>query len=316
MSSSLRIGFVGVGNMGWPMARNILAAGYALRVYDADTARAARFEAEHGGKVAESPAALGRECDLVITMLPTGRDVRDVVIGPDDGGLASGSSSGAIVVDMSSSDPVGTRALGAALQDRGIALIDAPVSGLVPRAEAGTLTIMIGADDERALAAAEPVLSRLGERLIRVGSLGCGHAMKALNNVVAAAAFTATAEALIVGKRFGLDPKVMTEVLNVSTGRNFHTDVSFPDHVLTRRFATGFTLGLLAKDVGIAAELSESIDATTPLIQLVSRLWAEGRDEIGAGEDNSAIIKRWERLNDVIVEEQERGHSPFPPKKG
>ena len=302
MTAPLRVGFVGIGNMGRPMAKNILAAGYALHVYDADPVRAAQFAAQHGGTAAASPEALGSAADLVITMLPAGGDVRSVVLGSGGGGIASTLKTGAIVVDMSSSDPVGTRELGAELRERGIALIDAPVSGLVPRAEAGTLTIMIGADDEAALAVAEPVLKCLGERLIRVGSLGCGHAMKALNNVVAATAFTATAEALIVGKRFGLDPRVMAQVLSVSTGRSFHSDVSFPDHVLTRRFATGFTLGLLAKDVGIAGDLSDAVEAQTPLIALVKRLWAEGRDEIGAGEDNSAIIKRWERINNVIVE--------------
>jgi 3-hydroxyisobutyrate dehydrogenase len=302
MTAPLRVGFVGIGNMGRPMAKNIAAAGYALSVYDADRARAARFAAEHGSAAAASPEALGCESDLVITMLPAGGDVRDVMLGSGHGGIASTLARGGVVVDMSSSDPVGTRELGRELGERGVALIDAPVSGLVPRAEAGTLTIMIGADDEAALAVAEPVLKRLGERLIRVGSLGAGHAMKALNNFVAASAFAATAEALIVGKRFGLDPRVMAQVLSVSTGRSFHSDVSFPDHVLTRRFATGFTLGLLAKDVGIAGDLSAAVDASTPLIELVTRLFAEGRDEIGADQDNSAIIKLWERRNDVIVE--------------
>jgi 3-hydroxyisobutyrate dehydrogenase len=302
MTAPLRVGFVGIGHMGRPMAKNIVASGYAVSVYDADQARAARFATEHGSTAAASPEALGRASDLVITMLPAGSDVRDVVLGTGRGGVAATLTRGGVVVDMSSSDPVGTRELGRELVARGIALIDAPVSGLVPRAESGTLTIMIGADDEAAFAVAEPVLKRLGERLIRVGSLGAGHAMKALNNFVAASAFTATAEALIVGKRFGLDPRVMAQVLNVSTGRSFHSDVSFPDHVLTRRFATGFTLGLLAKDVRIAGDLSAAVDASTPLIELVTRLFAEGRDEIGADQDNSAIIKLWERRNDVVVE--------------
>lgn len=237
-------------------------------------------------------------------MLPAGRDVRDVVMGapPGANALAAGLARGAVVVDMSSSDPLGTRELGAALAARGIALVDAPVSGLVPRAEAGTLTIMVGTDDETALAKAQPALEVLGERLIRVGSLGCGHAMKALNNVVAAAAFTVTAEAMLVGKRFGLDPAVMTEVLSVSTGRSFHSAMTFPEHVLTRRFASGFTLGLLAKDVGIAGDLGAALEAKTPVIDLVRQLWAEGRDEIGAGEDNSAIVKRWERINGTVLE--------------
>jgi 3-hydroxyisobutyrate dehydrogenase len=302
MGSTLRVGFAGIGNMGWPMARNIAKAGYELHVLDADAERAALFASECGGRVAASPPALGAASDVLITMLPAGRDVASLVLGKNGDGALAGLTAGSVVVDMSSSDPVGTRELGALLRPHGVALVDAPVSGLVPRAESATLTIMLGADDERALDVVRPVLECLGERLIRIGSLGCGHAMKALNNIVAATAFAATAEALIVGKRFGLDPRIMTQVMSVSTGRSFHSDVSFPDHVLTRRFATGFSLGLLVKDVGIARDLSHAVDAKTPLIDLVERLWSEGRDEIGAAADNSAVLKRWERLNDVILE--------------
>jgi 3-hydroxyisobutyrate dehydrogenase len=300
MTTSLRVGFAGIGNMGWPMAKNILSAGHTLSVFDVDSARAQQFAAEVGGTAAASPAALGSAADVVVTMLPSGKEVRDTVLG--DKGIASTLAAGAVIVDMSSSNPVGTRELGQALAARGIAVIDAPVSGLVAKAATGTLTIMIGADDEAALAKATPVLELLGERLIRIGPLGAGHAMKALNNFVGASAFTATAEALIVGKRFGLDPAIMTEVLNVSTGRNFHTDMSFPHHVLTRKFATGFTLGLLAKDVGIAGDLSDAVDANTPLMSLVTRLLAEGRDAVGADQDNTAVIKLWEERNGVTVE--------------
>jgi len=296
------VGFAGIGNMGWPMARNLLQAGYSLSVYDADPARAAKFAREIGGSAAASPRALGAASDVLVTMLPSGRDVTSLLLGKDGDGVLAGLPRGAVVVDMSSSDPVGTRELGARLRDRGVTLIDAPVSGLVARAETGKLTIMLGADDEQALEIVRPVLEKLGERLIRIGSLGSGHAMKALNNIVAASAFAVTAEALIVGKRFGLDPRIMTQVLSVSTGRSFHSDMSFPDHVLTRRFATGFSLGLLVKDVGIARDLSHAVDAKTPLIDLVERVWSEGRDEIGATADNSAAIQRWERLNDVILE--------------
>ncbi|MFO7286026.1 MAG: NAD(P)-dependent oxidoreductase [Gammaproteobacteria bacterium] len=306
--SKPRLGFVGIGNMGWPMARNLAAAGFPLTVYDLDTARARRFEAEHGGRAADDPESLGRAADVVVTMLPTGADVRRVLLGDDgaQGGVAHGLASGAVVIDMSSSDPIGTRDLGALLAARGIALIDAPVSGLVAKAETGTLTIMIGTDDEAALATAEPILRVLGDRLVRVGRLGCGHAMKALNNIVAASAFAATAEALIVGKRFGLDPAVMVDVMSASTGRNFHVEMSFPMHVLPRRFSTGFTLGLLAKDVSIASGLAAALGATTPVLELVNRIFAEGRDEVGAAADNTAVIRRWERLNGVVVE-PERG---------
>src|SRR5690606_14933123 len=196
--SKPRLGFVGIGNMGWPMPRHLAAAGFPLTVYDLDTARARRFEAEHGGRAADDPESLGRAADVVVTMLPTGADVRRVLLGDDgaQGGVAHGLASGAGVIGMSSRGPVGTRGP------------RAPLAALVAKAETGTLTIMIGTDDEAALATAEPILRVLGDRLVRVGRLGCGHAMKALNNIVAASAFAATAEALIVGKRFGLDPAV------------------------------------------------------------------------------------------------------------
>jgi 3-hydroxyisobutyrate dehydrogenase len=314
MAAALTVGFIGIGNMGWPMAANLGKAGHAVIVHDADPQRAARFAAEFGAVPATDLPALGRAADVVITMLPNGHLVREVLLGGAPGqSLLAGLRKGAVVVDMSSSDPVGTRELGATLRAAGVALVDAPVSGLVPRARTGSLTIMIGADDETAVERVLPLLGCLGERLFRTGSLGCGHAMKALNNVVAATAFTATAEALIVGKRFGLDPQVMTEILDVSTGRSFHSAVSFPDHVLTRRNQTGNTLRQLAKDVGIAGDLSASVCADAPLIELVRRLWAEGCDEIGAGQDNSAIVKRWERLNQVTLAADRRNAPPAPP---
>ncbi|MGD8323936.1 MAG: NAD(P)-dependent oxidoreductase [Gammaproteobacteria bacterium] len=306
-TDSVRVGFVGIGNMGRPMAKNIAAAGYATILYDVDTAKASEFAATCGATAVDSPEALGSACDVVVTMLPKGSDVRAVVCGTDGHGIAATLRSGAVVIDMSSSDPVGTRELGATLNERGIALVDAPVSGLVSRAESGTLTIMIGSDDEAALHAATPILECLGERLIRIGALGAGHAMKALNNYVGAAAFAATAEALIVGKKFGLDPAVMTEVFDVSTGRSFHSGMTFPDHVIPRRFETGFTLGLLAKDVGIAGHLGEAVEANTPLLELVTAMFAEGCKAVGADADNSAVVRHWERRNGVVIES---GQSP------
>jgi 3-hydroxyisobutyrate dehydrogenase len=303
MAAGLRVGFIGIGNMGWPMARNIAAAGFPTFVYDNDSDTAARFANESGATAAESLAQLGNAVDLIVTMLPTGADVRAVMLGDGDGsGAAAALAAGSIVVDMSSSDPVGTRELGRSLRERGIALIDAPVSGLVTKAETGTLTIMIGTDNEAALQKATPVLEVLGERLIRIGALGAGHAMKALNNFVGAAAFTATSEALIVGKRFGLDPKIMTQVLDVSTGRSFHSAMTFPEHVIPRCFATGFTLGLLAKDVGIAGDLGAAVEADTPLLALITSMWDEAREAVGAQADNSAVIQHWEKRNGVIIE--------------
>src|SRR5690606_24072605 len=194
MTRPLAVGFIGIGTMGWPMAANLVKAGHAVTVLDADAARAARFAAEHGATAAADAATLGRTVDVVVTMLPDGRQVRQAITGASAGGasLLSALKPGSVVVDMSSSDPVGTRELGAVLREAGVRLVDAPVSGLAPKAQAGTLTIMVGADDDADVERVRPLLEAMGERLFRCGTLGCGHAMKALNNVVAATAFTAT----------------------------------------------------------------------------------------------------------------------------
>ena len=281
--------------MGRPMARNLAAAGYDLVVRDADAALQESVASELGAVPAADPAPF-RDVGAVVTMLPTGRVVSEVLL-EWNGGLAGALAAGSVVVDMSSSDPPGTRELGTALTALGLVLVDAPVSGGVPKAELGTLAIMVGGDDEDAIARATPLLEALGERLFRTGPLGSGHAIKALNNYVAAAGFTAASEALLIGHRFGLDPAVMVEVLNASTGRNFSTEFTMVHHVLPRTFATGFALGLLAKDVGIAAELGDAVAVEAPLSRLLKQLWAEAAGDEGAEVDHSAALRHWERVN-------------------
>lgn len=294
MSAKPRIGFVGVGNMGWPMAANLARAGFAPVVYDTDRTRADRFAAEFKSKAAGSLAELGRASEIVVTMLPTGAIVRAALLENEGGALAESLSKGAVVVDMSSSEPQGTQELGKALDARGIALVDAPVSGGVPRAEAGTLTLMIGGD-EAAYARAKPVLEAMGKQLFRTGPLGSGHAMKALNNYVAAAAFIASTEALRVGKRFGLDPATMMDIMNVSTGRNFNSEMTIKQHVISGSFATGFQLGLMAKDVKIAADMADAIGFDAPLSTLARKLWLEARETVGERADFTAAVKHWQR---------------------
>jgi 3-hydroxyisobutyrate dehydrogenase len=195
---------------------------------------------------------------------------------------------------MSSSDPVGTRELGAMLAARALSFVDAPVSGGVARAKDATLAIMIGGD-AAAIARAKPVLAALGNRLFEVGGLGCGHAMKALNNFLAATGFAAASEAMRVGRKFGLDPATMIDVVNVSTGRNFSTESTIKQQVLTGDFASGFALGLLAKDVKIAADLADAIGIDAPFGRLVRDLWAEARDEIGGDVDHTRAVEAWDR---------------------
>lgn len=287
----MRVGFVGIGTMGRPMAANIVKGGHELIALDADYGRATGFAAEYGVRAARQAADLA-SAECVVTMLPDGPTVREAYLAAN--GLASVLRAGTLCIDMSSSDPTGTRALGKELAARGLTLLDAPVSGAVARARTATLTIMIGGDDAAAIERAKPVLACMGNRLFETGSLGCGHALKALNNFVAAAGFTAVAEALLVGKRFGLDPSKIIEVLNVSTGRNFHTDVVMLEHVIGGKFATGFALGLLAKDVRTAADLAEQVRLDAPLTRLVSERWALARERLGPTRDNSEAILSWD----------------------
>jgi len=227
-------------------------------------------------------------------MLPTGKEVRACLLETEGGALVSNLPKGALVIDMSSADPVGTRATHADLARRGLAFVDAPVSGGVPRATDGSLAIMIGGETE-AVAAAKPVLSRMGTRLFEVGGPGNGHAMKALNNFVAGTGFIAVAEAVLVGKRFGLDPNVMIDVMNVSTGKNFNTENVVKQHVISGAFASGFALGLLAKDVKIAADLASAIDVDSPLTRLSSALLGEARDRVGGEKDHTLAYTYWEK---------------------
>jgi 3-hydroxyisobutyrate dehydrogenase len=302
MAETLKVGFIGIGNMGRPMAANLARAGVDLTIFDADPKQSAGFADEHPCAVAASLAELGAAVDVVVTMLPTGPIVRDVVLEADGGALAESLKKGAIIVDMSSSEPEGTRDLGEELQKRGITLIDAPVSGGVPGAAAGTLAIMIGGADEAAISQVEPILSAMGKRLFRTGPLGSGHAMKALNNYVAAAGFTAAAEALIMGERFGLDRAVMIDIINSSTGRNFNTEHPIKEEVLPRTFAAGFKLGLMAKDVKIAGDLGEHLKVDAPLSRMVRDRWAEALAVLGADEDFTRAITHWERTGSAGVD--------------
>jgi len=298
MPDTKSIGFIGIGNMGRPMAANLVKGGYRVVLYDLDAKRALEAAKDIGAKSAATLADLGREVDAVITMLPTGKEVRTCLFADEGGALAANLPKGALVIDMSSSDPVGSRATHTDLAKRGLAFVDAPVSGGVPRATDGTLAIMIGGDPA-AVAAAKPVLAKMGTRLFEVGGPGNGHAMKALNNFVAGTGFIAVSEALLVGEKFGLDPATMVDVMNASSGKSFNTEHVAKQHVVSRQFASGFSLGLLAKDVGIAAALAKQIGAESPLIGTSSALLDEARDNVGPEKDHTLAYTYWERRGDA-----------------
>jgi 3-hydroxyisobutyrate dehydrogenase len=294
MTDIKTVGFIGIGNMGAPMAANVKRGGFEVVAFDLDPARAKNWAQENGARATAQLAELGKACDAIVTMLPTGKEVREALFTMQDGALAANLKAGAIVIDMSSADPVGTRTLGKDLAARNLKLVDAPVSGGVTRAKDGSLAIMIGGD-AASVAAVRPVLACMGGKLFEVGSLGCGHAMKCLNNFLAATSFAAAAEAVTVGRKFGLDPEVMADVVNVSTGRSFASEMLIKQHLLSGTFGTGFALGLLAKDVKIAADLAEQIGVDAPVGRLTRDLWADARDALGGEQDHTRAAVHWEK---------------------
>jgi 3-hydroxyisobutyrate dehydrogenase len=290
-----RIAFIGVGKMGAPMAGRLVEAGYAVRASDASPAALDAFAAARPGAVrARSAADAAAGAEVAITMLPDGEAVRQAVL---DDGVAAALPRGALVVDMSSSSPVGTQRLGAELAARGIGLVDAPVSGGVKRAAEGKLSVMAGGD-AALVARCRPLLEALGSAVYETGSLGSGHAMKALNNLVSAAGLAAACEALLIGRRFGLDPALMVDILNASTGRNNSTEVKAKQFILSGSFASGFALGLMAKDLRTAAELAEHLGIAAPAARAARDLWAEAQRALGPGADHTEIFRFLEALGE------------------
>jgi len=287
----MKIGFIGLGQMGLPMFRNLIAAGHDAIGFDSSAERNAALRAQ-GLNVAASPGALP-SLDVLITMLPNGKVVHDCLLGSDGCGvgLVERIAPGGAVVDMSSCSPADTLSLAGILRERGLQLADAPVSGSVPKASAGTLTIMLGADDvlaERVM----PILTSLGSTVIRTGKVGSAHAMKALNNYVYAAGLLAASEALMLGKALDLKLDVLVDVMNASSGRNVATETKLKQHMLENGdFKAGFALHLMAKDLGIAQGLHALTGFTPPQLSLCHDLWQEACRSFPPSADNTEIYR-------------------------
>jgi 3-hydroxyisobutyrate dehydrogenase len=297
--SETRFGWIGLGNMGWPMARNTKAAGLSLNVFDINQDVLGRFASEFDSGRSSSLQGLGEASDVAITIVPDGKVVRRICFGDGDN-LLGGLKPGSILVDMSSSEPTGTRELGAELKAKGITLIDAPVSGGAHGADAGTLSIMVGCDDEEAFKRVEPMFKATGKNVFRCGGLGNGHAMKCLNNYLSAVGLSAANEALIIGKKFGLDAGTMVDIWNVSTGRNASTETKFRQKVLPRTYGSGFAASLMAKDVGIANGLAKSQDLQAPVLEALSGVW-NAASEMLPGVDHEVTLEYYERINGVEI---------------
>jgi 3-hydroxyisobutyrate dehydrogenase len=286
------IGFIGLGRMGAPMAARLAAAGHALSVFDASPDAVGRFLGGHPGQAAATPRAVAEAADVVITMLPTSAVVSQVLEGPD--GVLVGLRPGALVLEMSSGVPAATQGLAEDVAAAGGMLVDAPVSGGVARAITGELAIMVGGPEE-AVERARPILAAMGTSLLPTGAVGTAHAMKALNNLVSAAGLLVSVEALLIGKRFGLDPAVMVDVLNASTGMNNATQKKLKPFVLSRTFDSGFGLDLMVKDLSIALGIAREGGVATPLSSLTRELWAAAL-AMQVGPDHTDVARFSERL--------------------
>lgn len=283
--------FIGLGMMGYPMAALLSKAGYALSVADADTDRARQFaEQYHVGTIApDQPSAI--EADVVITMLPSSAVVEAVLLGADGKtGIAPHLKPGTTVIDMSSSEPMRSRQLAETLAAKDIRFIDAPVSGGVKKATDGSLAIMVGGAKETFDACAD-ILGEMGKTLFHVGGPGAGHAIKALNNYVSAAGMVAAIEALHVGERFGLDPAIMTDVINASSGRNNTTENKIKQFMLNGTFNSAFALQLMAKDLGIAMDLGKSLGYPMPLGDECRGIWDSAASRLDRTGDHTEMYR-------------------------
>jgi 3-hydroxyisobutyrate dehydrogenase len=306
------VGFVGLGNMGLPMTARLAGNGYHVRGFDTSEPARQTFDqlpGDGGVTAVDELTSVGHGAAAVILMLPDSDIVERVLLGrlasaaPDaggggDGGGGSGGAGllasvapGTVIIDMSSSDPARTRLLAAQTAKAGVTLIDAPVSGGVTGARAGTLTVMVGGPAE-VFNRFRPLLATMGQRVIHAGGTGAGHAVKALNNLMSAANLLVASEALIAGQRFGLDPAVMLEIINSSSGRSNATENKWPNFVLPEKFEAGFAAHLMVKDIKLAQSIEHATGVKSAASDAVVDVWEAALPHIPPDADHTAIA-RW-----------------------
>lgn len=275
--------------MGAPMCACLAKAGFRLFVADADPTRAG--ELCDALPVSPLTKEVAGEVDVLITMLPNSKIVETVLLAD---GWAAALRKGALVIDMSSSEPVRSRDLAATLAGEGLRYIDAPVSGGVKRATEGTLAILVGGD-EAVVADAMPVLEAMGRSILFIGPAGSGHAAKALNNFVSACGLMVTVEALHVAQRFGISPEAMTDVLNASSGKSNTSENKVKQFMLSGTYGSGFSLHLMDKDLGIARALAESVDYPLTFGRNGIDLWHEAASRVGPTADHTEMYRLLEQ---------------------
>ena len=282
-----RIGFLGLGQMGRPMVRNLLRAGFSVTGFDPQPQAAESLQGEAGFTPASSAAQAAQGVDVLILMLPSSPVIDDLLWKQ---GLAQSMKAGQLILDMSSSDPVCSRDNAAQLSQLGIHFVDAPVSGGVKRAVDGSLAIMMGGEAVD-IETVRPVLQAMGKTLVHVGSAGAGHAVKALNNYVSASGLLAVCEALVAAQKFGIDPHLVNQVFNASTGKNNTTEHKVENFMLSEAFNSGFALGLMRKDLQTAQSFIERMGSPDTFAKVCLSTWTAAENTLPPGADHTAMYQ-------------------------
>ncbi|HEX6628893.1 MAG TPA: NAD(P)-dependent oxidoreductase [Gemmatimonadaceae bacterium] len=291
----MKVAFIGLGDIGEPIASHLARDPFELVVWNRTAAKAEEFASKHMARAAKTPAEAVKNADVVITCLPSSAEVESVVHG--ENGILDAMRRGAVLVDCTSGDPPTSRSIAAELGGRGVEFIDAPVSGGTAGAKSATLTVMWGGE-ETVFERVRPVIEAFGKKIVHAGPVGSGDALKAVNNALLAVHILSTAEGLAILAKAGVDPKVALEVINASSGRSNTSENLIPQRVLTRAFPRTFRLALLDKDIGIASVLARDLDVKTPLITLTAERFHDARDKLGDQADHVEAVK--------IVEEENR----------
>jgi 3-hydroxyisobutyrate dehydrogenase-like beta-hydroxyacid dehydrogenase len=292
-----RVGFIGLGIMGSRMAANLRRAGFELTVFNRTRERAQAWASEHGGTVADSPRAAAEGADVVITMVVDGPQVEAMLLGPD--GAAEGAPDGALFVDMSTIAPSDARRIAGVLRERGHGFVDAPVTGSAPKAETGTLTIMAGGSDED-MQRARPLFDAMGETLVHAGEVGQGQAVKVLSNAVSAVNCATIAQALVVGRREGVDLDALVAVMRSGSAGSTMLELK-AQPMLTHGFDPLFKLEHMLKDVRLCLDEARRAGAGFPFAGLASELYAAGMGRGLGDQDFAAVLEVVEGLNDTRV---------------
>ena len=295
----MKIAFLGLGDIGAPMAHHIAGSKHDLVVWNRTGSKAESFAKEHKGvRAAASPADAVKECDVVITCLPSSVEVEEVLHRND--GMLGALRKGAVLLDTTSGDPETSRDIAAELAARGIEFVDAPVSGGTIAAVEARLTVMCGGS-ESAFARVKPIIEIFGKKIVYCGPVGAGHTVKAVNQALLAVHILATAEALVAAAKAGVNPAVALDVINSSSGRSNSSENLIPARALTREFPRTFRLALLDKDVDIASRLTQSVGVPSPMIELAARLTREAHGMLGEEVDHVEAVRYVEKLGGAEI---------------